>query len=143
KVSVTKVEVLCEITRNRINASIDDAKIVSDKEKSALPAAPAAATPAPAVQPEQTLPPKEKSKPLEDAAAGGSPTTPAAPGTPSPMLPGPMGQLPTFKPGDTIKVKVRLQPYRTEAVWRQFAVKVPDNFPSGSTMLVVHGGGDL
>jgi hypothetical protein len=51
--------------------------------------------------------------------------------------------LPTFMPGDVIRVKVRLQPYRTEAVWREFNVKVPADFPAGNTMVVVHGGGDL
>ncbi len=51
--------------------------------------------------------------------------------------------LPTFAPGDVIRVKVRLQPYRTEAVWREFNVKVPDDFPAGNTMVIVHGGGDL
>ena len=59
------------------------------------------------------------------------------------MPPNAAAQLPTFKPGDTIRVKVRLQPYRTEAVWREFSVKVPDDFPAGNTMVVVHGGGDL
>jgi hypothetical protein len=55
----------------------------------------------------------------------------------------PAADIPTFKPGDTIRVKVRLQPYRTDALWRAFEIKVPEDFPAGSTSLVVHGGGDL
>jgi hypothetical protein len=143
KVSVTKVEVLCEITRNRINASIDDAKIVTDSNKpSTAPAGPGT-PPAPGAQQEPTLPKgQDKNNPLDDPSTPGS----AQPGQTAPVVPpvpNPLASLPTFKPGDTIKVKVRLQPYRTDAVWREFQVKVPDDFPSGSTVLVVHGGGDL
>jgi hypothetical protein len=67
--------------------------------------------------------------------------------TPMPgVLPGvpPFGaELPTFAPGEEIKVRVRLQPYRTDAEFREFSVTVPDDFPSGSTFILVHGGGDL
>jgi hypothetical protein len=38
---------------------------------------------------------------------------------------------------------VRLQPFRTDPVWREFTIDVPGDFPSGSTMILVHGGGDL
>jgi hypothetical protein len=144
KVTVTKVEVLCEITRNRINASIDDAKIVADKDKTPAPMAnPGTPPAAPNAAPTPALPNEpDKNNPLDDTNPP-SPTPPVTPPAPAPALAGPLSQLPTFKPGDTIKVKVRLQPYRTEAVWRQFEVKVPEDFPSGNTMVVVHGGGDL
>jgi hypothetical protein len=151
-VKVTKVEVMIEITRNRINASIDDAKIVWEK---------------PEAQPgEQTLtpPPGDQSLPVEapkvgadnptsNARAQGDQPTPPQDGQASATVPGgvvaPPGMIampvdiPTFKPGDTIRVKVRLQPYRTDPVWREFSINVPSDFPAGSTMIVVHGGGDL
>ena len=55
----------------------------------------------------------------------------------------PMEEIPTYNPGETIRVKVRLQPFRTDPVWREFSITVPEDFPSGSTMLYIHGGGDL
>ena len=55
----------------------------------------------------------------------------------------PMDQVPKFAPGETIRVKVKLQPYRTDPVWREFSLTVPEDFPSGNTTLIVHGGGDL
>lgn len=54
-----------------------------------------------------------------------------------------MGEVPNYKPGEMIRVKVRLQPYRTEPVWREFSIQVPEDFPAGSSTLVIHGGGDL
>jgi hypothetical protein len=142
-VKVTEIRVQCDITRNRINASIDDAKIVWDKPAADPAAAAVSALPAMPV-PEGVEPPKT------DAESGDADSAPTAQQTPGATVPGtpvmpynPMGNLPTFKPGETIQVKVRLQPYHTAAVWRMFEVKVPSDFPSGSTMLVVHGGGDL
>jgi hypothetical protein len=54
-----------------------------------------------------------------------------------------MGEVPNYQPGEMIRVKVRLQPYRTEPVWREFSIQVPEDFPAGSSTLVIHGGGDL
>ncbi|MCC7478968.1 hypothetical protein IT575_10990 [bacterium] len=180
-VKLSKVEVLLEITRNRVNASIDDAELVIDK-----------ATPAPGmpqtpdmhqVLPEQT-PPSQPAQPAQPGSGmvlpggklplnqissqlpaiyGGVPLQQQDPDQPNPnpnpnpnqqqsttpppimgpggMMPG--GNIPTFAPGETIKVRVRLQPFRTDAIFREFSIKVPDDFPSGSTMILVHGGGDL
>jgi hypothetical protein len=157
EVKVTKILVLVDVTRNRINASIDDAKFILTEEQQAQAAAAAAAgppplpeAPAPAAVP---TPPAEDQdgvqQPAQDAPPSPAPENPTQPGATPPgtpplsMPPNPAAQLPTFKPGDTIRVKVRLQPYRTDAVWREFSVKVPDDFPAGNTMVVVHGGGDL
>ena len=149
-VKVTKVEVMIEITRNRINASIDDAKIVWEKPEGQPGEQPAATPPT-----EQQLPiekPKvDTEAPPSDARAQGDQPVPqdgqgssTVPGMTPPMgiMPVPL-DIPTFKPGDTIRVKVRLQPYRTDPVWREFSINVPSDFPAGSTMIVVHGGGDL
>ncbi len=156
EVNVTKVDIMIEITRNRINASIDDAEIIREEESD-----------------EETLMEKlQNSKPLDDvevlkpinsqdeaisevykglsnrpyrklqAAPDGPDQGDEASGTVN-MMPLPFGDIPIYNPGDQIDVKVRLQPYRTDPVWREFNVKVPDDFPSGQTMVIVHGGGDL
>ncbi len=174
-VKLSKVEVLLEITRNRINASIDDAEIVWDKNKPAEnpvnpdmhQIVPEQATPTQPAQPTQPsvgqdmpaakLPLNQISSQLPQIY-GGVPLQQQDPNQPSPnqqqtttpppviMGPGmiaPTANIPTFAPGDTIRVRVRLQPFRTEAIFREFSIKVPDDFPSGSTMILVHGGGDL
>lgn len=173
QVKVTKVELLLEITRNRTNASIDDADIINkDLHKPPQSAAgapgtsgaPGEAAPGqpgaePAPSPEQPVPPESDpnqvqhwvKQRLQEPPDPNAPQTP--PGQTANVPPGsvvPIGMdpnaglnLPTFMPGDVIRVKVRLQPYRTEAVWREFNVKVPADFPAGNTMVVVHGGGDL
>lgn len=147
-VQVTKVEVLIEITRNRINASIDDAEIIweksSDTTGDELSTGPVSTESAP-VEP-QRVDANETAQKIrlqdQQPAPGGQTTTPA-PGMPVPgAMPMPL-DVPTFKPGDNIRVKVRLQPYRTDPVWREFKIAVPSDFPAGSTMIVVHGGGDL
>lgn len=144
EVRINKVEVLCEITRNRINASIDDAEIIWDKNKAAAIMGSSPTLPALSVtEPNQPVTQEGGKEDQADEAPGS-----ALPGAGSPgMLPqgmyNPMANMPTFQPGETIQIKVRLQPYRTAAVWRMFEVKVPDDFPSGTTMVVVHGGGDL
>lgn len=170
-VKVTKVELLLEITRNRTNASIDDAEIVNkdlhkpaadagtpaaDGGSPATPAEPGAGpqpneeTPVPPPTPESVATRYWVKRQLQEP----DPNAPPIPGQTVPNAPGGVtGQvamdpnagmnLPTFAPGDVIRVKVRLQPYRTEAVWREFNVKVPDDFPAGNTMVIVHGGGDL
>jgi hypothetical protein len=171
-VKVTKVELLLEITRNRTNASIDDADIINKdlyKQEAAAAAAaaagvegvtpPAEAAPgSPDAKPAPEPKEEEPSRPTgvqrwmkrrlqeQDPNAPQSPddATTAAPGAMQVgMVPNMGAILPTFKPGDVIRVKVRLQPYRTDAVWREFNVKVPDDFPAGNTMVIVHGGGDL
>jgi hypothetical protein len=169
EVKVTKVELLIEVTRNRINASIDDAEIINKDLHQPPPAAaaPPATAPPPAApggegqggQPE--APPgqdgqpaarvslkyplqQEKPNPPSPPAPGPGQTTQPTPGVvATPGLAEPVLNLPTFMPGDVIRVKVRLQPYRADVVWREFSVKVPDDFPAGNTMVVVHGGGDL
>jgi hypothetical protein len=171
-VKVTKIDLLLEITANRTNASIDDAEIVNkDLHKPAgaesappatgseTPAAPSGPGAAPAPAPEAPTPPQPNPGTASyfvkrKLQAPQDPNAPQDPGQAVVNAPaGVVGQvsvdpsmglnLPTFTPGDVIRIKVRLQPYRTDAVWREFNVKVPDDFPAGNTMVIVHGGGDL
>lgn len=191
EVKVSSIEVMLEITRNRVNASIDDASIVWDKKDAAgsdEQAASAAGTPAdsseesasgrgepPAMAPvsgaglqagsaeayrrywhaqrrlsavnllhttaERILSAQVPPEPPPQDAPG---QQSSAPPVLNPMMtPMPSADLPTFAPGEEIRVRVRLQPYRTDPVWREFRIKVPDDFPGGSTTILVHGGGDL
>ena len=184
-VKLTKVEVMLEVTRNRVNASIDDAEIVWDKDKDSDKAEEDAsasdnvkATEETAVEEAQggdadvdavslsdsgnsklgmsvlsaikrAFPYFRSSRYIPLQAEGSEEQDPNADeGTMlgpygSMALPGGMGDIPTFQPGEEIQVKVRLQPYHQEELWRQFSIKVPSDFPAGNTMVVVHGGGDM
>ncbi len=192
-VKLTKIEVMMEITRNRVNASIDDAEIVWDKDKeegqdteeggtdeAADTEAEALTKEAQEVEDAGPAMDAEPAEQVEEASSTAEDLTRIStrlahalpyfgqrivrlqtedgegdeqdPNSEEGVVLGPFnsmsmltntGDIPTFKPGDEIQVKVRLQPYHEEAIWRQFSVKVPTDFPAGNTMVVVHGGGDL
>jgi len=200
-VEISKINVLAEITRNRINASIDEAEILPDEpektdedaevEESAeeqIEEAEAEANiiekiktkileqevqPEPEVQPEHNetaFSRRLQSGPTAEHAPWASRLRAQAQPRPKPSSPRPatrlqqnpnvqeepeviaptdaamveyLDEIPTYHPGETIRVKVRLQPFRTDTVWREFSIQVPEDFPSGSTMLYIHGGGDL
>jgi hypothetical protein len=201
-VKLSKIEVMLEITRNRVNASIDDAEIEWDKGSAGQEGdqttadaedsdsaeaknneTPAEDTPGETDTDEAEAASEATSDPSQDVSTP-TESLPAANPAPQPeiaykypltpryvkfqteaqdeqgqdgsgdegivmgpygamQMPGVDGNIPTFKPGEEIKVKVRLQPYHQEAIWRQFSVKIPTDFPAGNTMVVVHGGGDL
>lgn len=154
EVKITKIDLLLEITRNRVNASIDDAEIINgEKMDQAKDEAGNEEEQAPDQAEEQKEPEKKDgifyTSPLLKRQRLQDQPTPDGQAPPQGMPPEQMpveanlANIPTFKPGDTITVKVRLQPYRTDPVYREFSVDVPEDFPSGQTMVVVHGGGDL
>ncbi|MCB1219762.1 MAG: hypothetical protein H7A35_11920 [Planctomycetales bacterium] len=143
-IDITRLNVMMEITRNRINASIDNAEIISeDGEAEAEAGEEAAAASDSSV--EDTL--EALNGNFEPSQQPGEEENPQG----EEGMPGgimfesghPMDQVPKFAPGETIRVKVKLQPYRTDPVWREFSLTVPEDFPSGNTTLIVHGGGDL
>jgi hypothetical protein len=151
-VTLTKAEIMVEITRNRVNASIDDAKIVWDKDKNK--ASGSSAPPAINTETQVQLVEEDEESEVQDGQQPPQqqPGQPGQPGAATGNIVPPAGMLgivpniadmPTFAPGEEIKVRVRLQPYRTDPVWREFSIRVPDDFPSGNTMIMVHGGGDL
>ena len=171
-VKIDKIEIQVEITGNRVNASIDDAAIIVDKAEATteVPVEPAAGAEQieQLQQQVQEVPtsfdgadnperqsrvfyrglPLQQERRVQEAPQQPAPGTEEQTATPATAMPFGMQQapptdMPTFKPGDTIRVKVRLQPYRTDAQWRAFEIKVPEDFPAGTTSLVVHGGGDL
>ena len=170
-VKITKVDILAEITRNRINAAIDEAEIIDGQGTVLKPdeddeATDAEVDEAIGSEEEDAETPEAESveEPLipEDAAAAIASWTgqrrytrlsqlqqqqPAEeeipPADQAYIEAIPTGEIPTYKPGDIIRVKVRLQPFREDPVWREFTIQVPDDFVSGSTSLYIHGGGDL
>jgi hypothetical protein len=50
-------------------------------------------------------------------------------------------EMKTFKPGDTIRLKVSLKPFREEIYDDYFEIKIPDDINSGMTQVEVRGGG--
>jgi len=166
-VKSTKVDILAEITSNRINASIDDAEFIEDEEDEGV------------VLHFNDYVIEEDSEAVDENNGGDGeegesepavePTAPAdaafdfgtrrfarlyeaqqAPPVEEEMVPvdpymemAPTDDIPTYQPGDTIRIKVCLQPYREDPVWREFSIQVPDDYVSGSTSLYIHGGGDL
>lgn len=156
EVKVTKVDIMIEITRNRINASIDDAEIIreedEDEGEDEQPGNPQPIEDVDVIEPinlRDGSPDAEAfngawRQPGRRVQGNGNGSDPVdEPSGPVSMMAQPFGDIPIYNPGDQIDVKVRLQPYRTDSVWREFSVKVPDDFPSGQTMVIVHGGGDL
>lgn len=193
QIKIDKIEIMAEITRNRVNASIDDAEFILDEEEEEkleitspeeiqnleeiaqqmIESANADSDdgeeqiekPLSVTVPEWRYRPSPDVPGSSRLGAGGRHLTPlyrAYRGSPQQQDPnqpeeqpeGPMPpgmaegeymteEIPTFAPGDTIRVKVRLQPFRTDEIWREFSITVPEDFPSGSSMLYIHGGGDL
>jgi hypothetical protein len=145
-VDIAKVQVMMEITRNRINASIDNAEIINDKTKDAAADTSSSLLEDPVsadgesellngnFEPSQQQPGEEQNPEDNTDPMMGNMMFDASLS---------MENVPTFAPGETIRVKVKLQPYRTDPVWREFKLTVPTDFPSGNTSLIVHGGGDL
>ncbi|MBN2083132.1 hypothetical protein JW859_13115 [bacterium] len=203
-VEISKIEVLAEVTRNRINASIDEAELLPDKtdaedesEESAEEQIEEAGEDAniiekiktkileQEIQPEEEVQPEEVQPEDSESTIGRRmPVAPSAEQAPwlnrlrTQARPRPQSrayrpdyrlqqnpnpqeepevivptdgapveyitdEIPTYHPGETIRVKVRLQPFRADTIWREFSIQVPEDFPSGSTMVYIHGGGDL
>ncbi|MEZ5338169.1 MAG: SpoIVB peptidase S55 domain-containing protein [bacterium] len=144
EVDMTRLNVMIEVTGNRINASIDNAEIISDESDEAAEGGDDPALP-PAVSEDQELL-EAMNGGLDPSQQGGEEQSEEGDPLMGQMMfeaGHPMDQIPKFAPGETIRVKVKLQPYRTDPIWREFHLTVPADFPSGNTTLIVHGGGDL
>jgi hypothetical protein len=148
EVKLTGITVDLDFTRNRVNAAIDGAELFLPGEEP-KEAAPAAETPATEPAPDslsgaQVAPPQEgkggPATPLQDQAA---PASNAPPATPATASPGGIPEPKTVHPGDTLRVKVKLQPFREKAIEQYIYFTLPEDFPEGPTSLVVHGGGSL
>lgn len=171
EVKIDKIEILAEVTRNRRNASIDEADFILDDEQEVEepptgdegeseeePDLRTIDETLEMIEAEQAVAPAEgqawqaprlrnlrgrRAVRLQEPAPG-----PEQAGEEELYPPGMIGpefpeDIPTFAPGDTVAVKVRLQPYRTDPIWRRFEIQIPEDFPSGGSSLYIHGGGDL
>lgn len=137
-VKLTEVKVGIEVTSNRVNASIDKAEIIDKNGAAVAEEGPPPVAPAPPAM-----------QPAPAADSGGDsvqmpPQTMGPGGEGGPMMRGGMPpEMKKFKPGDTIRVKVRVQPYRKEALFKEVSITIPKDFPTGMTSIMVMGGGGL
>jgi len=155
EVKLTEVTVRLDFTRNRVNAAIDEAKVLLPGEELAAEeesaeAAPASGSGADAVEgsgPSEAEPPEDNSGQEEGAAAEPGPPVPgaAAEEEPAPALapPGTGAKPKSIRRGETLRVHVVLQPYRQKTVEQTIYFTLPEDFPEGPTSLAVHGGGGL
>lgn len=60
---------------------------------------------------------------------------------PMPPLPPPGSDIKKFAPGDTIKVKAMIKPYREEIYEEYLEIRIPDDIKTGMTQLEIRGGG--
>lgn len=139
-VKVDSLEITMEVTRNRINASIDKAEIVEAKDLNK-----------PLLK-ESGAEEKKEEIPSDKKEDGGGETgnktqmpmdQPMDSGQQPPYPPPPPGEVKNVKPGETFMVKVRIQPYRLPSIERELQVTIPADFPMGPTSLIVGGGGNL
>ncbi|MEP0815052.1 MAG: hypothetical protein HRF49_10370 [bacterium] len=143
EIKIKKFSIDIKVTKNRVNASIDKAEIISPNGEAA--AAPAAA-PAHAAeaggnsaegegnaQPQganvqETQEVREPAPPkIEEEGAKTSPDL----------------TVREFVPGEIVRLKVKLQPFRKDSIEQEFTIRIPRDFPTGSTSLIVQGGGGL
>jgi hypothetical protein len=153
EVKLTQVKVHLDFTRNRVNAAIDDAELLLAGEEPESAAAPDEEDQAEAEPPatgtdvevEETDDHGEDNGNREQADFRvQEPPVPPGPEPPAEPEPPPPGMQPkTVHAGDSLRVNVRLQPYREEALEQMIHFTLPEDFPEGPTSLTVHGGGGL
>lgn len=73
--------------------------------------------------------------PESDVEAGAMPKT-----MPPPISP-PGSDIKKFSPGDTIKVKAMIKPFREEIYEEYLEIRIPDDIKTGMTQLEIRGGG--
>jgi len=49
----------------------------------------------------------------------------------------------TIKPGDYLKAKIKIRPFRGELIEKMLTIQVPSDTPPGEALLIVNGGGEL
>ena len=49
----------------------------------------------------------------------------------------------TIKPGDYLKAKIKIRPFRGELIEKMLTIQVPSDTPPGEALLMVNGGGEL
>jgi len=161
EVKLTDFQVTVDFTRNRVNASIDDAKLLLPGEKEEAKETEAAdgeaapgesgegAEEAAEQAPDLEGNPERGEESPQSQASGFSGREVQGIAFPTPQMPpagppySPAEPPKTVHPGDTLRIPVRLQPYRQEHVMKTLYVTLPEDFPLGFTNIVIHGGGSL
>jgi len=148
---LTAISATIDFTRNRVNAAIEKAALLLPGETDEPEAGDEAAEKSPG--PSAEAPPEEApdGNGQEDAPEeGGSAeyrlqeSMPPMPPMPSDEEAPPMPPKPkTVHPGDALRIKVTLQPFREDAVVQTIHFTLPEDFPAGATTIMVHGGGML
>ncbi len=146
EVKLTKLSVSVDFTRNRVNAAIDGAELLLPGEKPKKPLLAGEPAQADAAgdevesQPEgedgagsSTTQLQQQNRTAQDSAVAEA-ATPLSPALPQPR---------TVRPGQLLRVVVRLQPYREKPIEQMIYFTLPADFPEGPTSMVVHSGGGL
>lgn len=139
EVSVTEIDVNVELTENRQTLDLMEIEYVDEIKSESKPPEGAVTNTAPetiGTQPElEELLSKMQEVPKEKMAPADMPPS-------MPMPPSPPGQeIRKFKPGETIKVKVTIKPYRDEPYEEILQITIPADINPGITQLEVRGGG--
>ncbi len=156
EVKITEFNVKIDFTRNRVNASIDDAKLITEESKTAeagVEKAPSEADTTPETE-EETPSDEgedEDGETSESQTEGDIGVPLQMPGQALPVA-GEDGaeagyEYPeppkTVYQGQTLEIEVRLQPFRQDPVFKRVFVTIPEDFPTGMTNITVRGGGSL
>lgn len=142
EIKINRFTVSIDITSNRVNASIDKAEIVEPPSKD---------EPARGKSEPEKDGGKDEEKPAPDIDSDGKGAARMQEGEmPTPPITAPEdGKMPPdykvkeFMPGEIVRVKVTLQPYRSDSIDQELTIRIPRDFPEGQTTLIVQGGGGL
>ena len=141
EVKINDIDIKIELTQNRQTLDIVEIKF-PDEGKKAEEQPAAAEKPVPEKNAEKPKGTTTRHNPVSDDAAQAQPAAGENPNVT--VQPVPISrQIKNFKPGDTIKIKVVLKPYRDESYEEILQLKIPEDINPGMTQLVVRGGGGL
>ncbi|MBU1023735.1 hypothetical protein KKB99_05535 [bacterium] len=138
EVKVSEIDIEVEITENRQTLDlveiefIDDVKIPANDETSVELSADSHVDMA---SDAQNLIGNLQDVPQQDKKSATPPRTIP----PAKMPPG--EEIKSFAPGDTIRVKAMIKPYRQEIYEEILEIKIPKEIPTGMTQLEIRGGG--
>lgn len=163
EIKINKLTLDIEVTENRINASIDDAKIVDpdevveddgeaeedtgEAEDEGVETSEEAEEDAGEAEDEGVTTVEEADEEVEENE---TPSLQEGDQISVPLIveaggeaPPPDLEVKEFLPGEIVTLKVKLQPYREEAFDQELTIRIPRDFPEGSTSLIITGGGGL
>ncbi len=142
EIKIKKFSVGIDITSNRVNASIDKAEIVETPPKDEKSRSKNETSSESENDGETSAPGVEKdgkgAAKMQEGEMPAPPITAPEEGKMSPDF-----KVKEFMPGEIVRVKVTLQPYRSDALTQELTIRIPRDFPEGQTTLIVQGGGGL